>query len=221
MNRILIVILGLAVNIPGALYAQAESSDYLTITTYYPSPYGVYGTLRLHPRARPSSCREGEIFYDNNTVQSLRGLYYCNSAGDWEPLAGESLWARNETTNNIYNTNSGRSVGIGTTNPRQKGSGTGYLDAKDVWVRDAGGGGAWVSSLSTPRIIGTYETFVEEGSGTYIGCRFAWGAARCSPAGCNSGTTTVLMTGHDKLGAGEFSGWGATEAHVELLGCVQ
>ncbi|MFH1414026.1 MAG: hypothetical protein ABIG56_04190, partial [Candidatus Omnitrophota bacterium] len=44
------------------------SQDTLTITTYYPSPHGVYRTLKLHPSPQPVFCNEGEMYYDDGVV---------------------------------------------------------------------------------------------------------------------------------------------------------
>jgi len=56
-------------------FAQGESEQ-LTITTYYPSPYGVYKTLRIFPyNDAPPTCNP-----DN------RGLLYYS--GDWYGMSG-------------------------------------------------------------------------------------------------------------------------------------
>lgn len=44
-----------------SIFAEDEK---VTITTYYPSPYGVYGTLRLYPKATPADGQTGEMYYD-------------------------------------------------------------------------------------------------------------------------------------------------------------
>ncbi|MDD5347565.1 MAG: hypothetical protein PHT59_03020 [Candidatus Omnitrophica bacterium] len=66
--------------------AQSNQADSVTITTYYPSPYGVYGILRLNPRDKPATCREGEMTYDKATA--TRGLYFCNETLQWQKLSG-------------------------------------------------------------------------------------------------------------------------------------
>lgn len=53
------------------LFAQSQES--LTITTYYPSPYGVYKEMRLFPSS-PSACNadnEGAMYYDENLHMTL------------------------------------------------------------------------------------------------------------------------------------------------------
>ena len=68
------------------LFAKTLSfaqGDEITITTYYPSPHGVYNTLRLSPQPRPDSCNAGEMYYDSTD----NIIYYCDgSVGQWESL---------------------------------------------------------------------------------------------------------------------------------------
>jgi hypothetical protein len=53
-------------------YAQEES---ITITTYYPSPYGVYNELRLYPHSPATtpcdSSATGTMYYNSTTNQIL------------------------------------------------------------------------------------------------------------------------------------------------------
>ncbi len=60
-----------------------------TITTYYPSPYGVYKNLRLYPNddsVPEGPCLNvGEMYYDN----SEQTLYIC-SDGTWKPAPGRN-----------------------------------------------------------------------------------------------------------------------------------
>jgi len=102
--------------------ASAQSGDRLTITTYYPSPYGVYGTLKLHPRPKSAQpCREGEMVYDAPVDPAApRGLYVCNATSQWQIVSGSSggLWSENATNNAVYVTNQARNVGIGTLTPQ-------------------------------------------------------------------------------------------------------
>ncbi len=93
--------------------ALAEES--ISITTYYPSPYGVYNEMRLYPHATPiTSCdstTEGTMFY-NSTAHELQ---VCNGSGVWK--SGGGFWAG--SGNDIYNTNSGN-IGIEKNNPTAK-----------------------------------------------------------------------------------------------------
>ncbi len=55
----------------------AQTNEQITITTYYPSPYGVYSNLRLFPGNAPAcdNTQRGLLYYDNtsNEVQVCRG----------------------------------------------------------------------------------------------------------------------------------------------------
>lgn len=67
------------------------AAEEITITTYYPSPYGVYKTLRLYPNddaAAGGACTNpGEMSYDASANQVL----VCNgSTNTWQGLGGAS-----------------------------------------------------------------------------------------------------------------------------------
>ncbi|MDD2680082.1 MAG: hypothetical protein PHO03_04735 [Candidatus Omnitrophica bacterium] len=68
----------------------AFAEDTLTITTYYPSPYGVYKTLRLYPNddnTPGGECaNEGEIVFDKSESQ----LYTCRGTPSltWQVVGG-------------------------------------------------------------------------------------------------------------------------------------
>ncbi|HOW43127.1 MAG TPA: hypothetical protein P5110_08840 [Candidatus Omnitrophota bacterium] len=69
--------------------AAAKNEETVTITTYYPSPYGVYNVIRLHPdtKAEGSECKTGELYYENmGTSTRPTGLYFCNDTERWERL---------------------------------------------------------------------------------------------------------------------------------------
>jgi hypothetical protein len=64
-------------------FAQSNQTESLTIATYYPSPSGVYASVRLFPRnALPSVVNPGVIYY-NNTTDMIR---YYNMTGSWVNL---------------------------------------------------------------------------------------------------------------------------------------
>ena len=134
-------------------FASDGQGEQLTITTYYPSPYGVYKTLRLFPFPDCGSvggCQNGELC----TQEGTGNFYICRSSS-WE-LVGGGFWAG--SGNNIYNINSGN-VGVGTNNPAQKldVSGTAQMtgfkmtanagDGK-VLTSDASGVGTWRTSAA-------------------------------------------------------------------------
>lgn len=111
------LLLALACIFLAAGVAMAQES--ITITTYYPSPYGVYKQLRLSPTddfVPYAACtNEGEMYYDNSDA----ALYVCSTLSGnraWRLApGGGALWSLSGT-NEIYNTGN-RYVGIGTTDP--------------------------------------------------------------------------------------------------------
>ena len=100
----------------------SPAANQITITTYYPSPYGVYKELRLNPipTASQPPCNDnlkGTMYYDKNKDT----LYVCSkdpASGNtgWIPVpGGDNLyWVLNDS-DDIYNINSSGSVGINTT----------------------------------------------------------------------------------------------------------
>lgn len=66
-------------------FAQATASEEITITTYYPSPYGTYKNLRLYPSEKPTgaSVKEGLMYYDTDDHE----LRYRNDS-KWVKLKG-------------------------------------------------------------------------------------------------------------------------------------
>jgi len=99
--------------------AAVVSAETLTMTTYYPAPYGAYDRIRLVPRAALSgTCQVGTMY-----VLSPDDIQYCQdtgggpNAGTWGNLPG--VWT--QSGNNIYptdtTTNTNLRVGIGTTSP--------------------------------------------------------------------------------------------------------
>lgn len=100
-----------------ACFAASNSTDFITITTYYPAPYGVYKDLRIYPSTeRPTKGVDRGLLIFNDTAD---GFEYYNASG-WQTIKGGGYWAQNATNQHIYNVNPGGNVGIGTTNPRSK-----------------------------------------------------------------------------------------------------
>jgi hypothetical protein len=97
---------------PALVLARDEN---ITLTTYYPSPVGVYKQLRLAPQTSPpaSPCQPGTLYY-NGTTQLIT---MCNNGPTWQAVGGGGLWALNGA--DIYKTNTGN-VGIGTMTPGEK-----------------------------------------------------------------------------------------------------
>ncbi len=73
-----------------AASADAQEQENITITTYYPSPYGAYKTLRLFPSdafTPGGSCdKAGEMSYNADKNQ----VYVCNGI-NWVGLGGDTF----------------------------------------------------------------------------------------------------------------------------------
>jgi hypothetical protein len=130
-----------------SVYAQKEEK--ITVTTYYPSPTGVYQTIRLTPSPTPpADARPGQLYYNSTTDK----IMYYNNSRNWTnitagaagngtehvdpissfsgtPVAGD-IYFNNVTNQILYFNKAGKWVSIG---------GTGY------WTE-----GALVPRVTTP-----------------------------------------------------------------------
>jgi len=98
MKRFSVIVLG-SLLVTGLLYSAF--AEELTITTYYPAPYGVYKTLRLYPHADfnlgDSCTNEGEMYYDSDDDK----IYICSGdAGfeTWQSVAGGGSYLTYKTS---------------------------------------------------------------------------------------------------------------------------
>jgi len=84
----------------------------VTITTYFPAPFGVYNELQLSPHQAPvtvcDNAHRGTMYFDSD--DNL--LYVCRGAIDGWVVIGDAWW-RSDDNQIIYNINPGN-VGIGT-----------------------------------------------------------------------------------------------------------
>ena len=104
--------------------AKNSFGESLTLTTYYPAPFGAYDRIQLVPRATAPAgpCQAGTLYVDNTGT-----VFYCKqTATPWIPF---SVWT--QVNNSLYTTDTGNpnlNVGIGLQNPTSKlmvrGSGT-------------------------------------------------------------------------------------------------
>lgn len=70
----------------------SQSDETITVTTFYPSPYGVYNELRLNPHSpyttECTASEEGLLFYDNDPADAAqRGLKVCKDSM-WQLIGG-------------------------------------------------------------------------------------------------------------------------------------
>ena len=80
-------------------FAQLNQTDSISITTYYPSPYGVYRNLRLFPSQQPSAAnaQPGTMYFNVTTNMTY---VYVNATSKWQPVgggAGDTYWQLNGT----------------------------------------------------------------------------------------------------------------------------
>lgn len=180
MKQITLFLLGLIFILSMISLAQAET---ITITTYYPAPYGVYSILQLYPGSRPSgTCQQGQMYYDNGAGTYSRGVYYCDNLGNWQSLGG-GYWTQSGSY--LYTNQSSWNVGIGTGTPAEKlhvyggnvlldksGAGNDHPSLTLKTNMNVGG----KSGITTHSIFGPYNTSSGDAGALYIG-------AGVSPAG--------------------------------------
>lgn len=111
-------------------YSFARSTENMTMTSYYPSPFGAYDRLTLYPRGTaPVPCNNatnlGMMFYDNSLSPHVFRICIDDGTGPhWDEIAvgASSIWT--QTGNNIYPkdtaSNPNLKIGIGTILPTNK-----------------------------------------------------------------------------------------------------
>lgn len=95
-------------------FPVAAAAETLTMTTYYPSPFGVYQSLRLAPNGSPPACSGttvGTIYVDgSNEMQYCDGTNYTQGFGLWR-VNSENVYPVNWAT---------AEIGIGTSTPTER-----------------------------------------------------------------------------------------------------
>ena len=100
----------------------AYSQETLTITTYYPAPFGVYGNLRLFPTDAEPTCAtsndEGVFYYDlsQHTYRACK-FNTGNNRYEFQDMGG-GFWTLNGTS--LYPNDNDWNVGIATDTPHAK-----------------------------------------------------------------------------------------------------
>lgn len=155
---VFLVLIAMFIFSTACVYAAEES---ITVTTYYPSPYGVYSEMRLYPKAPPpvatvcDSTQEGLMYYDS----SAHALMVCSCKdstclldSNYAWISATSYWMLSET--NLYPNNPAWNVGIGTTEPAAK------LEISGGHLRVSGGNQAQFIESSGVHGSAIFETLV-------------------------------------------------------------
>lgn len=84
-----IILFILALFVTAICFAQSNYTESLTVTTYYPSPYGVYRNLKLNPSDEPTgSAVSPGVMYFNRT--DLNVYIYKNATLGWQPIGSSN-----------------------------------------------------------------------------------------------------------------------------------
>ncbi|MDP2940405.1 MAG: hypothetical protein Q8O13_10100 [Candidatus Omnitrophota bacterium] len=197
------------------LFVQGFCEE-ITLTTYYPAPYGVYKSLRLYPNNGPPSCdadHEGVLHYDNGQGSLQRGFYYCSqdpvSLGfGWQRGSGYWMLVSNPypvpdyLNLNVPETNT--RVGIGTFTPEQQLSITGNFQLPVS--ANVGGNISGVIYSGANRFIHNLG-HINDTSNTFIGVdagklNLDQSQAGTKNTGLGAGTLSALTNGTDNTAVG-------------------
>ena len=85
MHKVSLMFFGLLLLFKIDCFAQF-GNETITITTYYPSPYGVYRNLQLYPSEEPTVGVAPGVMYFNQTQGKV--LIYINETEKWKPMGG-------------------------------------------------------------------------------------------------------------------------------------
>ncbi len=133
MKKTIIILIGISLIALASVCAYAQTTEGLTLTTYYPAPFGAYKALRLFPNNTPpaagcNAANEGIMHYDDGAggLPDGIGLYVCTQdatpAFAWEQMAGVGgggHWRLNGTDLYTRDVDLGLdwNIGIGTNSP--------------------------------------------------------------------------------------------------------
>jgi hypothetical protein len=112
----------------------------LTVTTYYPSPFGSYNELQLYPHNTPvTTCNastEGTLYYDSGDNQ----IKQCDGAGNWVNMGGGITVTRR----------------VGSAGPSSPCAGNCIATSSCVGTEQLTGGGCLWGGWGSLSFIGTY-----------------------------------------------------------------
>jgi hypothetical protein len=96
MNKIsLILIFALCFCLQLSFAETSQEGESITITTYYPSPYGVYKNMRIYPSEKPGSSspanQPGTLYFDSTEEKMY---VYKNDTDKWQALGGGDTFTK-------------------------------------------------------------------------------------------------------------------------------
>ncbi len=172
-----------------ALFSLGFGEESITITTYYPSPYGVYKTLRLNPSPRAATCQPGDMTYHDGSGSILAGYYFCDNSAAWQSAGGGGgFWSRDATYATLSPTTSSDKVGIG---------GSWSLARLSAFTSDGANTGVWGGNWFT---IGTGNGVYGQATGSATGVRGESGSGMGGYFSSSGGY--ALITGAGNVGIG-------------------
>ncbi len=218
-------ILAMSLSLVFILISSAFCADEsLTITTYYPSPYGTYNELQLYPHSSPATtCNattRGTMYYDSDDGQ----IHVCDGT-TWPSIGGGGgYWALSGT--NIYNTNTGNVLPDTDVGADLGAAATAWnsVYARYYYVKDTGGSGisnlALNSPSSTTLNLGSGFSIITTPAGANLGIGVAPGSYKLNVGGdVNIGAANVYRRG-GIAGVSTSCGAGNTPSGITISGGI-
>lgn len=170
MRRIILII-SFFLPISSICFAQSNYTESLTITTYYPAPYGVYRNLKLNPSNVPTAGVSRGVMFFNNSSDTLQ---YYNRTG-WQNFTGGGGLDKLKNQTAVCNSTNEAVIRYNSTTKNVE-----FCNGS-VWVNmtgDGGGGGGGspgdilVGAAHTQGDCTTAGGTVDSSGTTYKLCRF-------------------------------------------------
>lgn len=194
-----LIICSVVIQLPGKSFAQSQSGEYITITTYYPSPMGSYNNLSaagiltvgrynaVDVAAIPGIQLPGVLMASGAgsalILVNRDAVNLATTAGNWFSWYTDNrilrLWT--PVNHDLLGIDQDGNVGVGTTNPHSPAPNNleGNLDVNDVYLRSTG---QWVSEGGSG-VSYTHYCFTSSNYGTPVCTNFGGARGYC-PSGC-------------------------------------